>query len=957
LAAAHAVIVVTAYFEAVGAAGLPDGSTRLDLSRADEVALVTRNGVGSSRIDALSAALLHARLPMPAPQVPYEVTVAALRRLYTELSNQLVRYFSGLAGWDRLDDTQRGRWCSALRTSVPDEAVCRYEEMFRRLAAEFPEFGFWAHQVDLQATRVRIRELRDGLAGMEQILCHIAARIPAAPGPDERRLALYRAYRAALARPILSSGTVAQGLRIPSLGDAYVNHDFRVAEAETAEVLADEAWWSGRPVRHDLPDFLTGYFTSLQASEAPLLLLGQPGAGKSVLSRLIAARLPPVEFVVVHVTLREVPAEADLQAQIEYSIRSATGESVTWPEVARSAAGALPVIILDGFDELVQATGVSQSDYLERVAAFQQREADQARPVAVMVTSRTAFADRARSVWGMVTVRLEPFSHEQVTRWLRVWNETNMSLLEARGLRVLSPERVMAHPELASQPLLLLMLALYDADDNALQRDDATLGHAELYERLLTGFAEREVCRSSEALSGPDFAGAVEQELLRLSVTALAMFNRHRQWVTEAELALDLNALLGNPDGPPAGTGLRTPLSAAQTVLGRFFFIHEAQATRDDTCLRTYEFLHATFGEYLIARLVARELTELDDRDRLTATHSRPAPPDDTFLYALLSFEALTTRSTIVAFLAERLSPLRGDRGESLGRLLLRLFHDTFGRRGSGGFERYQPNQATVTARPAAYSANLVLLLILVRGEITADDLFRSGGGTVDRWRRLAQLWRSQLPVEGFNGMVHTIGLSREWNGRRPLIRLRLAPPGDAAPPQVDIVWAYRGVPQADSCEYHRWRHYNFDDLRLHSHFMCDRTEDTVIHALEPVAGNLDATVGTFYTVAAGHAISPMHALLTLWLTGHRELSPDRRAAAYQACLSVVLFGYADPVTVDATQREVCAILFHQLATDAPRLPVAWLAQAVQQIREAGQRNPALMELSADVLSELSRYI
>jgi hypothetical protein len=56
------------------------------------------------------------------------------------------------------------------------------------------------------------------------------------------------------------------------------------------------------------------------------------------------------------------------------------------------------MVMLDGFDELLQATGVSQSDYLEKVAEFQRREADQGRPVAALVTSRTAVADRARAV-------------------------------------------------------------------------------------------------------------------------------------------------------------------------------------------------------------------------------------------------------------------------------------------------------------------------------------------------------------------------------------------------------------------------------------------------------------------------------------------------------------------------------------------------------------------------------
>ncbi|MCW2917010.1 MAG: hypothetical protein JWN52_5078, partial [Actinomycetia bacterium] len=51
---------------------------------------------------------------------------------------------------------------------------------------------------------------------------------------------------------------------------------------------------------------------------------------------------------------------------------------------------AMPVIMLDGFDELLQATGIGQTDYLEQVARFQEREGDQGRPVAVIVTSRNS---------------------------------------------------------------------------------------------------------------------------------------------------------------------------------------------------------------------------------------------------------------------------------------------------------------------------------------------------------------------------------------------------------------------------------------------------------------------------------------------------------------------------------------------------------------------------------------
>jgi hypothetical protein len=49
---------------------------------------------------------------------------------------------------------------------------------------------------------------------------------------------------------------------------------------------------------------------------------------------------------------------------------------------------------------------------------------------------------------------------------------------------------------------------------------------AELYERRLTRFAEREVGKTGGALPPQDFARLVSRELLRLSVTAFAMFNR-----------------------------------------------------------------------------------------------------------------------------------------------------------------------------------------------------------------------------------------------------------------------------------------------------------------------------------------------------------------------------------------------------------------------------------------------
>jgi len=79
------------------------------------------------------------------------------------------------------------------------------------------------------------------------------------------------------------------------------------------ELSSDEDWWAALPVRRDLTEYLGDFLTSPGAATAPLVVLGQPGAGKSVLTKVLAARLPPMGFLPVRVILREVPAEAEVQ--------------------------------------------------------------------------------------------------------------------------------------------------------------------------------------------------------------------------------------------------------------------------------------------------------------------------------------------------------------------------------------------------------------------------------------------------------------------------------------------------------------------------------------------------------------------------------------------------------------------------------------------------------------------
>ncbi|MGH3409263.1 MAG: hypothetical protein ACRDRJ_43240, partial [Streptosporangiaceae bacterium] len=154
------------------------------------------------------------------------------------------------------------------------------------------------------------------------------------------RQALVLAHQAALTEPITPTREMPAGLRMPTLGEGYIDHRIRAAEINSAAEPGSESWWARLPVRDDdACRFLLTQLTAAAARTAPLILLGQPGSGKSVLTRILAARLAAAGFLPIRVELRQVPVMAEVQDQIEFAVRSATGEIVSWPQLAGSSAG------------------------------------------------------------------------------------------------------------------------------------------------------------------------------------------------------------------------------------------------------------------------------------------------------------------------------------------------------------------------------------------------------------------------------------------------------------------------------------------------------------------------------------------------------------------------------------------------------------------------------------------
>ncbi|MEV4800410.1 hypothetical protein AB0K18_10370 [Nonomuraea sp. NPDC049421] len=745
LEAAHAIIVLAAFFEAIDHIDLPFTSRQLELSRKEVLEI---NDLATSKKLVVNA-ILDAHVLVPEMHLSYEENLSILRQHYRAISASLMKFLMGLKIWDSLNATDRDEASLRLLGELPDYACVHYQELYRRLGADFPEFEIWANMGQHQSTRDVIHK---GMAKLENRLADLITGL----APTRHLLSISNANRSALTRPINAAADLQEGLQMPTLAAGYVNPGFRVVEPDAKADITSHAWWQTIPAGKDLSDFLAGFLTSPRAVEIPLVVLGQPGAGKSLLMRVLAARLPPDQFLPIRITLRQVPADVKLQAQIKHALCELTHEEIDWADLARSAAesGILPVLLLDGLDELVQSIGVHRNDFLEQVSEFQQCELEQGRAVAAIVTTRTAVAHRCRLPKGAIVAQLDPFSQEQITTWLATWNSVNEEYFLSRDLHPLHTEDLLPQIELAAEPLLLLMLALYDADANDLKRNSRQMARAELYHRVLSRFAEREIRKRYPHLSGEQLAEAVHYELRRLGVVAFSMINRSQQWATREEIDQDLMAWQ-LAEEKWANTDFRASLSAAERVVAGFFFVHQSRSIQNDKPLAAYEFLHATFGEYLAALLVFEVIKQLRSEAAASSGPFGEGAPQAGPLYALTSFALMSTQRAMLGFLRD----MAGTDG-TYSRLITRCFRNRE-QRTDLRFSTYLPRQLPIVRHLAYYSANLALLTAVLVEEMSIQDLLGIDGDPIEEWRRLGFLWQSAATNEEWVKMIQILSVRR----------------------------------------------------------------------------------------------------------------------------------------------------------------------------------------------------
>jgi GTPase SAR1 family protein/WD40 repeat protein len=671
LLALHTMTVFTAFFEAVR--GVCVGPVPAVTEWYEEDALFVRN-------------LYAEEVPVPSAARVLADTAEDVRRWAVDRGERVRRALGKGAG---------SKWAAGLLDSgFARDVTDRYRSGYLDLVAVVPEFALWARLDEQHATRT-------ALARLPELLCGVQAREPV----GDLRAVLGRLNRAALDQPAFDS--LANGVVVPVLGEIYVSPNFRMSEATASAMVADESWWlSAVDQRHDLALLLARHFSTTEATRFPLLVLGGPGSGKSTLLKVLAARLPEADYTAVRVLLRSVDADAPIMAQVEQAMEQATDGRVRWSALCDEGADALRVLLLDGLDELLP-TSTGRSAYLEEIAEMQRVEALSGHPIAVVVTSRTSVADRVRIPAGTPVVKLEEFDGEQIRQWIDIWNHANADTPRSH----VTLEVVRAHEQLARNPLSLLMVVL-QLIDSAAPGDGAGLSPARLFRHRIDFHVRREVLKANHTSVSPEVVGqAVAERVSALAVAALGMFNRGREWMTEAEFRADL-AALGHrePDDP----------------LGESFFIRSVQ--RVNGLMRGYEILHPTFTDCLIADLIVEVLTAHRGASR------------GELLFALLSHRVLALRPQVLVFAADSMSPV--DRTHAVGALgtLIREYSQ---RSSTELYRDYRPTEPDLLRSPATYSANLVLL----RLHLGPSPVQLPAG-------ELVELWKFGLDAEGYRSTL-----------------------------------------------------------------------------------------------------------------------------------------------------------------------------------------------------------
>ncbi len=363
--AAYGLICYTAFFEALDKTLPKELRAKLDIDANDRLAIAKEpNNCAIQQESKLKKPIgtVDATVQFPHPVISPIEQEEELKQLYRRLATGFGDFLNKLSISDEKNKTLE-ETIKKLIEVLPSIAFRHYQSQYLHLATQFHEFYVWARFEDARVSKANLSKVSDYVKNYEELISAKVDKLDISLNQLQQTVlsipekfaqieafeivdALALHYEARINETIIEDEYRPHkdkpSLSFPKVSEAFIPQAYKVLRHTTKERhLENEEIWQPLERRNDLGAFLVSYLSSPYSTEAPLLILGHPGSGKSLLSKVLCARLMSESYTPIRIPLREVDAEQPFEILIVDEIRHATKQQInSWPHFSFSISRA-----------------------------------------------------------------------------------------------------------------------------------------------------------------------------------------------------------------------------------------------------------------------------------------------------------------------------------------------------------------------------------------------------------------------------------------------------------------------------------------------------------------------------------------------------------------------------------------------------------------------------------------
>ncbi len=352
--------------------------------------------------------------------------------------------------------------------------------------------------------------------------------------------------------------------------------------------------FSDAPIYENLIALLSNLVSNRTDHWDLIFLFGGPGTGKTSSMQMFASLLAKDPSMhPIYISLKKIDPTKNIIQEIEDYLRNPFLDMGSVVEGLCNCSNL--VFILDGFDELAQASRELMREFFLQLEILKKRS--KYRKASVIVTGRNTLFTRNDTVIipiGSYVIEINEFDNDRIRTWSQIWsNKTNFKF---NGLRFVSKtESNKELHEMAHQPFLLYLLARLEADGVFFDFKKKHISKSEIYRSIIDWSCNRQERLRGDGLGGP-LTSSTMRHLLMVSGFTTFCLNKRDLHIKDLEKFISKEKPFGSID-----TDVSDELRAQQTLLSFHFYTSDKQS---------WEFKHKSFGEYLSAEYIGFKLYE-----------------------------------------------------------------------------------------------------------------------------------------------------------------------------------------------------------------------------------------------------------------------------------------------------------------------------------------------------------